>query len=418
MSLFFFVFLFFSFFVVFFVFSRSFIQRFLNLCLKYSCQENTALSLRSHLNPLTALTVCRRGGLRLRFIVRMHGSLGGGRGFRHLSARLLRLALDLSKDTGAGDSHTKPARKGHLVALEEDREEDAEDLAGRRHRRAHQRVERRDGVEDERLPDRRAEAELRNQRQDLRVLEEEAGARKHFAVQQGKDHRDTEHVEVRPEHEVVRLHLDALLRRLRLQALLHTAREPVAHQRAAEEEQAREGRAATTLLAAAHRHNSRAGHDGGHLHVLPHRVRRTAEEQRADHDRHHLARLGQRRDGEGHARGQRGVGAVLRGHLREAGHREHVVRDVAREAGVGEEREADQDVGGSLKHLQPPDVLEGLPGLRLVPEHILLEASVVQEAGVDATRSPEQLRERALLLHELLLPFSHDSNRRVPSFCQ
>ena len=109
------------------------------------------------------------------------------------------LRRHLRKDATARQSNTRPSSNGKRVSLQEDAQQHRENLTCRRHRRQDERVEVGNGVEDEALPDGRADGELDDLCVNLWVGRVERQSGPDLAQSCRDDHGGDAHVEVRPE---------------------------------------------------------------------------------------------------------------------------------------------------------------------------------------------------------------------------
>mmetsp|Transcript_19931 Transcript_19931/g.29397 ORF Transcript_19931/g.29397 Transcript_19931/m.29397 type:complete len:329 (-) Transcript_19931:383-1369(-) len=212
----------------------------------------------------------------------------------------------LAHDASRGNGQARPADGTQLAgatALGQG-DEDGDQLSGGGDGGADDRVEVGDGVEDGRLTHGSAEAQLHELLHDGGV----GLAVVHARLQLTLDRREGEcchgHPEVGPEHHLVRTQLPVLSLALHLEPLLHAADEAVAAQSGQDEGDARG--AVGAGLAGAFAQGDKAGStdDGSGLGDLSGAEGLAAEDQGADHDRHHLGTLGQGGHGEGEAGSQ------------------------------------------------------------------------------------------------------------------
>ena len=129
------------------------------------------------------------------------------------------------------------------------------------HGRQDERVEIRDRVKDEGLSDRRTQRELDDLTENFGVGGAERQSRSNLVQPDRDDDRRQAHVQVCPEHEIVRLGLDPGLGRLALKLLLEAGGDPVQHETHDDVRHAQHRTAPALLLP--HGNYGRAPDDGG-----------------------------------------------------------------------------------------------------------------------------------------------------------
>ena len=186
------------------------------------------------------------------------------------------------------------------------------------------------------LADSRADAELDDFGENLRVLDAVAEAR-HELTGTKRDHSSgSHHIDIRPKHEIVRLWRRAtccggglerggggrMKRKANIEAsrialpaphlklFLEAADDAVAGEAQQDERQAERRTRTASFLLLGHRHHACTTDDGKDLPIFAERVTRAAENDGANHDRDHLAGFGEGNHGERYAvrQSQRGEG--------------------------------------------------------------------------------------------------------------
>ena len=164
------------------------------------------------------------------------------------------------------------------MSLEEDTKKDTENLASGSDSGQDQRIEVGNCVEDEALADGRADGKFDNLAENFGIIRAEAKSGADFSKDRGNHNGSQKHVEVGPEHEIIRLGLDAGLGGFRLEALLESSGNTIEDEGEDDVGNAhgRAGRSAALLLA--HAYNGSTANDGRNLEVFTNRVRRTTKE--------------------------------------------------------------------------------------------------------------------------------------------
>mmetsp|Transcript_39598 Transcript_39598/g.118871 ORF Transcript_39598/g.118871 Transcript_39598/m.118871 type:complete len:260 (+) Transcript_39598:459-1238(+) len=249
------------------------------------------------------------------------------------------LALDLAQYARNRQGHARPPLGAQLVSLGEDAQQDRKDLSRRGDRRAHQRIEVRNGVKDEGLSHGAASREPHHQRQYLgmgRAVRHSGGE---FAQRQRDEGRDAHHVQVGPEHEIVRLGLDPHLSQVGLEPLLDARGDTVHGEGEEDEEQAQGRRLRFAPLLLSQTQCGSPRNDRGDLHVLPHIVPCAPINQLSGHDGGHLPGLRQGRYRKAQSGRQRRTRKRLGGDLGRAADREEFFRNAG-----GTARDTESDV--------------------------------------------------------------------------
>jgi len=304
-----------------------------------------------------------------------------------------RLGLELGQYPADRESDSGPSRQRQGVSLEEDRQQDAENLARRGDRRQDQGIKVGNRVENKGLPDGGADGEAADLVHDLGVGEQKGASGADLTEGSGDDDGREAHEKIRPEHKIVRFGLDADLGGFGLEAFLESRRDTVQHKRhddVGDTHEAAVTAAGGFLLA--HGHNGGTADDGRDLEVFAKGVGGTSQQEGSGHDGCHLAALGEGGDGETQTVGQGQTGAGLSGDLGGTGDSEHAKRNSLGGSRELHAEESDDDVGQGLEDLEEPCLFEGGPiDGRDVPKDVLLEGTVIQEGGVDTAGSDQEL---------------------------
>lgn len=145
--------------------------------------------------------------------------------------------VQLRENARDRQSETTPAQRRHMMTMQKDGQEHREDLPRGGHCGADEGVKVRHRIEDEALPHCRAQRELDDVREDLRVRHAEGHAALEVPERHRHHSRRQHHEQVRPEHEVVWLRMYTMFFGFALQSILKTSSEAVARQRHRDEEQ-------------------------------------------------------------------------------------------------------------------------------------------------------------------------------------
>lgn len=275
------------------------------------------------------------------------------------------------------------------MSLEEDREENAEDLARRGDRAENQRVKVGDRVKDEGLPHGAAHGKSRNLAHDLGVGHQKGTPGGDLTESAGNDYGRQAHKEVRPEHEIVGLGLDTDLGGFCFESFLESRGDAIENEGHDDVKDSHEAVVTAGSLLLSHGYNGSSTNDRRNLQVLPEGIGRPSQEEGAGHDRGHLTALGEGGDGEAESVGQGQTGASLGGNLGSPTDSEHAEGNTLGGSGELHSEETDDDVRQGLQDLEEPCLFERGPvDGGDVSEDIFLEGTVIQKGGVD-TASPD-----------------------------
>ncbi len=303
------------------------------------------------------------------------------------------LGLELGQYSADRKTNSGPSREGEGVSLEEDGQQDTENLARRGDRRKNEGIKVGNRVKDKGLPDSGTDGKSSNLAKDLGIGNQIGDTGGHLAEDAGNDNGSDAHEEIRPEHKVVRLGLDANLCGLRLEAFLESRRDAIEGQRHDNVKDPHQTVVtATGGFFLSHGNNGSSTNDGGNLEVFPQAVGGSSQQQGSGHDGGHLTTLGKGCDGETQTVGQGQTSAGLGRNLGSSGDSKHCEWNSFGGSGELHAEESNNNVGKGLHDLKEPGLFEGgSVGGRNISEDIFLEGTIIQKGGINTTSSDQEL---------------------------